>query len=451
MSILSSLRREDLLEELAALLDPAFFETWCRGLELRETPEDALEVAVPRFGRALIEPRLRPALVQALEKLTGAAPRIEFRSDDGETEPLEAPPIPVSSARPESFSGFPLQDHYTFDTFIEGPTNRVAKAAGMQVAQPPFQYNLFVYGKSGVGKTHLLHAVCHHAQQVRPGLRIAYLPCEEFLGTFVQAMRANTTDDFRKRFRGMDLLAIDDIHKLADKDATQNEFFHLFNHLFSHNKQMVFSSDTPPSRIPSFKEHLSSRLESGLVVEIQPPTFEMRMAIVEAKAEGKGARLPEEVARFVAETIPDNVRELEGAVVKVIAMSSLMGGRTIDLAVAREALKHRIEPARRGFDVQDVCRLVAARFGIEAAELLSKSRSPRVTRARQLCISLCRALQRSTFRELARAFGASAPNSITHALKKSQEAMKQDPGLRQTYEQLLRQAEQMMRMFPPAG
>jgi chromosomal replication initiator protein len=454
MKALLSAQREHLLKELAAHLEPGFFETWCSTLDLDELAPNIFQVRCPsRYWMDVVEPKLRPALSRVIESLTGTLPQVTFTIDEQPRQDLEPPrPIVVAPAKKPDvvFSGVRLQEQYTFDTFIEGPTNRFAKAAGMHVAQEPFEHNLFIHGKSGVGKTHLLHAVCHLALKHRPDLKIAYLPCEAFISDFVTAMKSNATEEFRRRYKNIDFLVIDDIDMLADKDATQNEFFHLFNHLTMNKKQLVLSSDAPPRSIQTFKERLFSRLESGLVAEIAPPNVEMRMAIIEAKAERKGKRIPEEVARFIAETIVDNVRELEGAVVKVIAMASLTE-RAVDLDLAREALKHRIEAPRQIFGVDDVCRLVAGRYGVEPKELLQRSRSPRVTLAKQMALTLCYSSLRYTIRELAKLFGVSAHNSVAYAIKKTRQAMQRDPALRRDYEQLLHQTEQLMKMFPTAG
>ncbi len=454
MKALSSSLRDGLLKELSELLEPGFFEAWCPTLELAETEPNVYQVQCPsRYWMEIVEPRLRPALQQAFRTLQGQTPELQFSI----VEPAQAEPQPEHPRielpppkRPDVFTGVRLQEQYTFDTFIEGPTNRFGKAAGMHVAQHPFENHLFIHGKSGVGKTHLLHAVCHEALKRRSDLKIAYLPCEAFISDFVTAMKSNATDEFRRRYKTIDFLVIDDIDMLANKDASQNEFFHLFNHLHMNRKQIVLSSDSPPRSIQTFKERLFSRLESGLVAEIEPPNLEMRIAIVEAKAERKGRDVPEDVARFIAETISDNVRELEGAVVKVIAMSSLTE-RPVDLQLAREALKHRIDPPRQAFGVEDVCRIVAGRYGVDPRDLLQRSRSPRVTLAKQMALTICHQALRFTIRELARLFGVSAHNSVAYAIKKAQEGIKRDAALRRDYEQLLNQTEQMMKMFPLAG
>lgn len=455
MVTLDAETRRLLLEEIAREVDPAFFETWCRTLDVVRGEDGQFQVPCgSRYCRDLLEPRLEGPLRRAFAKIFGGEPRIVFKVDErlaatSLPEPLPpAPPAPAALVRPPkqdpSLPGVPLREEYTFDTLIEGPSNRFAIAAGMQIASQPFEHPMFVYGKSGVGKTHLLHAICHRVRALHPNLRAVYTPCEAFISGFLNAIKLNRTEEFRNRYKSVDFLVIDDIDQLAHKEATQSEFFHIFNHLALHRRQVVLSCDTPPRSIQTLKERLSSRFESGLVVSIDPPEFEMRMAIVKAKGERKGREIADDVCRFVAEHVTENVREIEGAVIKVIALAHLTG-RAIDLEVAREALKDRLEPRPRSVGCDEVIEIVAGEYRVPAADLRRRTRKPRVVAAKQVCMYLCHVMLKLSTRDAAEALGLSSHNSVAVAVRAVRRRLELDPSVRQAIGRIQARIERMGR------
>lgn len=455
MLMLDAEKRRLLLEEVAREVDPAFFETWCRTLDLVRGEDGQFQVSCgSRYCRDLLEPKLEGPLRRAVAKIFGGEPRIVFKVNDRSASlplPEPLPPALPASATPlrpsrmdPALPGIPLREEFTFDTLIEGPSNRFAIAAGMQVANQPFEHPVFIYGRSGVGKTHLLHAICHRVRATHPTLRAVYIPCEAFISEFLNAIKLNRTEEFRSRYKSIDFLVIDDIDQLAHKEATQSEFFHIFNHLALRRRQVILSCDTPPRSIQTLKERLSSRFESGLVVSIDPPEFEMRMAIVKVKGERKGREIPEDVCRFVAEHVTENVREIEGAVIKVIALAHLTG-RPIDMSVAREALKDRLEPCPRAMGCEQVIEIVAREYRLSAADLQRRTRKPRVVAAKQVCMYLCHVVLKLSTREVAEALGLSSHNSAAVAVRAVRRSLEIDPSLRQVIERIQARIEQMKR------
>lgn len=438
--------RRRLLERLAGEVDPAFFETWCQNLDFVRVDDDLFEIPCPsRYCLDLVEPRLRQPLERAFEELTGRPPRVVFkvdpRGDVRDTARFERESRARATAstpavrREAGFEGVGLREEFTFDTLIEGQSNRFAIAAGIQTARQPFEQPLFVHGKSGVGKTHLLHAVCHLARESNPDLRVAYMPCEAFISDFLNAIKSNRTEEFRSRYKSIDFLVIDDIDLLAHKEATQAEFFHLFNHLILNRRQMILSSDSAPRAIQTLQERVFSRLESGLVVRVDPPEFELRIAIVQAKAERKGKHLPEEVCRFIAEHIPDNIRELEGAVNKVIWLSLLVG-KPVDPELAKEALKDRLDRSNRVVTVEDVISIVAGHFRVPPQELRRRTRKDKVVRAKQMCLYLCHTVLKHSTRELAGFLNLASHNSVAVAVRRMKEQIERNPSVRATVARL---------------
>lgn len=450
MGLLSGENRRKLLDEVRQRIRPEIFDAMIGLLDLREPQEGRLEITCRGRGALrFVEPKFSPAISEAAHALFGVRPAIEFH-EDVEKNPQQQSALELSPRAPVNSPGVPLLEEYTFERFIEGPSNRIAKAAAMQVAQRPFEHTLFLYGKSGVGKTHLLQALCHLARKTHPNLVVAYQPCEAFLNEFIHAAKTDSFRAFRARYETVDILAIDDIQILVNKDSSQNEFFYLFNELQQRRKQMVFSSDVPPRDIATFKERLSSRLESGLVLSIEPPGIEEREAIVRAKAEARGRQLPDDVCHYIATTITNNVRELEGAVTKVVGLAFLQGV-PIDIDVARAALRHRTEIRQGPLHAEDVIRMVAQLYKLDPRELRVKSRSDRVTLAKQMSMLLCYRELHYTFRQLAPEFGGSSPNSVTHHMKAIQKRLANDPALEREYHLLASRIRDMAKKSPPPG
>ena len=356
-----------------------------------------------------------------------------------------APPLPglLNAPRAEAPSpslGLGLNPRYTFDTFVVGGNNQLAHAAAIQVSKAPGQhYNpLFVHGTVGLGKTHLLQATCRSLLEVRPDLRILYLTCETFANQFIQAVQSGDTKNFRYRYREVDVLVIDDIHFLASKERTQEEFFHTFNQLYHSRRQIILSSDSHPRDIPSMEERLVSRFKWGLVTEIEPPGFETRLQIVRVKSEQRGARFPDDVCEFLANQITSNIREVEGAIYKVASLSELMH-RPIDLALAREAMRDSGATGRRQITVDSIVRVVTGHFGVKAVDLQSKKRSRSVTHPRQVCMFLARRLTDHSLVEIGGHFGGRDHTTVIYAIEKLEREILVDGRLKDLVESLTRE------------
>ncbi len=308
---------------------------------------------------------------------------------------------------------------YTFDTFVTGPCNRLAHAASIAVSESPGKtYNpLFIHGNVGLGKTHLLQAICHKVVSDAPGSNICYLSCEAFVNHFIEAVEMGQLHDFRYRYRHADVLVIDDIQFLSDHEQTQEEFFHTFNTLYQAQKQIILSCDRSPAQIPDLEERLVSRFNWGLVAQIDRPCYETRVAILRKKARMRNIELPEDVLCLIAVKVDSNTRELEGAIAKV-AMLAAVSDRPIDLDLAEEALGS--DPAtaeRREITIEDILSAVTSRYGIRLADLQSKKRSRSIAFPRQICMYLARNLTRHSLEEIGGYFGGRDHTTVLHANK----------------------------------
>ena len=331
-----------------------------------------------------------------------------------------------------------LNDDYVFDDFVRGPSNQLAHAASLAVADAPAQaYNpLFLHGSVGLGKTHLLQGICHRVLARRPDTRIIYLSCETFVNQFISAVEAGDLEDFRYRYRHADMLLIDDIHFLAKKERTQEEFFHTFNTLYNSKKQIVLSCDSPPREIPTLEDRLVSRFKWGLVTEIEEPDHEMRVAIVRRKAERKKIQLPEGVGELIADNIATNVREIEGAVLRVIGYASLTG-RPLTLELAREALRDVIQPKERKVTIETILRTVAEHFGLKASEITGKRRHKSISQPRQVCMYLARRLTEYSLVEIGGQFGGRDHTTVIYANERIATEVEKNHRLREDLDTIL--------------
>ncbi len=384
---------------------------------------------------------------EALQAVTGSLVSIRFVC---ETDEIEEPrngaarPAPVNGHskpaphrnghgnRPESArraggasDGLPghsepplVVPDYCFENFVVGPETRLAHAAAQAVADKPGKaYNpLFIHGGVGLGKTHLLHAICLRIHEADPELAISYLSCEDFMTQFIEAVQAGEMTDFRHRFRGVDVLVIDDIHFLAKRDRTQEEFFHTFNTLYQSGRQIVLSSDAPPNEIPDLEQRLVSRFQCGLVVQVAPPCYETRVAIVEQKARLRGLMLPGGVAAYIAAGASANIRELEGAVVKVQMQHSLEGV-AIDLDLARRAIEPGSPSLRPEVTISNIIEAVTAYYGVKVTDLQSKRRQKSIAHPRQVCMYLARRHTRYSLAEIGGHFGGRDHTTVMHAVR----------------------------------
>ena len=342
-------------------------------------------------------------------------------------EPL-APPV-VAPAPPS------LNPRYTFDAFVTGASNRFAHAAALSVAETPARsYNpLFIYGRAGLGKTHLLHAIAHYVHENYPAHRVTYVTTEAFMNDFVDAIRTNTTSSFKRRYRESDVLLVDDIQFLENKEGLQEEFFHTFNELHGANRQIVISSDRQPDAIATLEDRLRSRFRWGLITDIQPPELETRLAILQKKADRETATVPSDVLTFIGTHVTDNIRELEGALIRVAAFASLTR-EPLSVELAQEVLADIVSNnAPRPVTPQIILEATAKMFGFTVEELEGKSRRRPLVTARQIGMYVCRELTDLSYPAIAREFGGRDHTTVIHAVEKIGALMKER---RQIYDQV---------------
>lgn len=339
-----------------------------------------------------------------------------------------APSVAVTDDAPPTTV---LNPKYTFETFVVGLSNRFAHAAAMAVSEAPGKtYNpLFVYGGVGLGKTHLMQAVGHQVLQLYPGARVVYVPCEQFTNELINAIRFETTDAFRERYRNVDVLLIDDIQFLAGKERTQEEFFHTFNTLYEAGKQIVISSDRPPKDIATLESRLRSRFEWGLITDIQAPDFETKMAILNKKAAAEGLDVPQDVFQYIAQHVHSNIRELEGALIRVTAFAAL-NKKPLSVEVAAEAMRDILPSARsRQLTAEMIQQVVADYYHIDVAEMKSKTRVRMVSLPRQIAMYLCRELTDMSLPKIGEEFGGRDHTTVIHACEKIQQDLRNDAAL----------------------
>jgi chromosomal replication initiator protein len=348
--------------------------------------------------------------------------------------PPFAGPAAAGSTRPPS-SQTRLNEKYTFDTFVIGASNRFAHAAAVAVSEAPARaYNpLFVWGESGLGKTHLLHAVGHYAQRLFPGMRVRYVSTEEFTNDFINSLRDDRKVAFQRRYRDVEVLLVDDIQFLEGKEGTQEEFFHTFNTLHNANKQIVISSDRPPKGLGTLEDRLRTRFEWGLITDIQPPELETRIAILRKKAVGDRLAAPDEVLEFIAARIERNIRELEGALIRVTAFASL-NRQPVDNQLAEIVLRDLIpDEAAHEIGAPHIMAVTAEFFGVTIDELCGPGKTKHVAQARQIAMYLCRELTDLSLPRIGQAFGGRDHTTVMHAERKIRKEMAER---RRTYDQV---------------
>ena len=395
------------------------FNTWVRPLQAVERDGSLVLLAPNRFVVSWIEQNLYSRIEQLVGAAsTGAEPRVmlEVGSRREDAPPAPEPAAPVARHRETQIVGSRFNPDFTFASFVEGKSNQLARAAAVQVGENPGKaYNpLFIYGGVGLGKTHLMHAVGNLMRQRNPAARIAYVHSERFVSDMVRALQHNTIAEFKQAYRTLDGLLIDDIQFFAGKDRSQEEFFHTFNALLEGQQQIILTCDRYPKEVAGLEERLKSRFGWGLTVAIEPPELETCVAILMSKAQASGETLPEEVAFFIAKRIRSNVRELEGALRRVLATARFTG-RPITLDFAREALKDLLALQERLVTIENIQKTVAEYYKIRVAELLSKRRSRSIARPRQVAMALARELTNHSFPEIGDAFGGRDHTTVLHA------------------------------------
>lgn len=399
---------------------------------------NGLLLAVPNLmAKQWVEERYLPALREELYRVLGRP--LEVRvvvADDPAPEERPAPSRPVPTV-----DGMHLSPRYTFDTFVVGSGNRFAHAAAVAVAESPARaYNpLFIYGGVGLGKTHLLQAIAHRLLAHPVPVRIFYCTGERFTNEVISAIQSGCTEDLRRKYRTVDVLLIDDIQFIAGKPSTQEEFFHTFNALHEAGKQIILASDRPPKEIPTLEDRLRSRFEWGLIADVQPPDYETRVAILRKKAELDRMNVPSEVAEFIAQHFQSNIRELEGALVRVVAYATLTRV-PLSADLAREVLRdilpqHRPQP----ISIQAIQKTVAEHFGLRVEDMKAKRRTKGVAFPRQVAMYLARELTDSSLPRIGEEFGGRDHTTVIHACERVRAEMQRDPHLAATLHALVQQ------------
>jgi chromosomal replication initiator protein len=423
------------------------FNTWVRPLQAIEEPGRLRLMAPNRFVVEWVNTNLGVRLREILDE-AGSGEPMAFSVEVGQrlqpvAAPAEAAPSPgaprARRADPAQVIGVRLNPESTFDSFVEGKSNHFAKAAALQVAENPGKaYNpLFIYGGVGLGKTHLMQAIGHVIRERDPQARIAYVHSERFVSDMVTAIKHNTMNEFKSAYRTLSALLIDDIQFFADKGRSQEEFFHTFNSLLEGQQQIILTSDRYPKEIAGLEERLKSRFGWGLTVAIEPPELETCVAILMSKAQAANVTLPEEVAFFIAKRIRSNVRELEGALRRVIA-NSRFTGRPLTLEFTKDALKDLLTLQARLVTIENIQKTVADYFKVRVADLLSQRRSRSIARPRQVAMTLAKELTSHSLPEIGDAFGGRDHTTVMHACKRIRELQDTEQRMREDYSNLLR-------------
>ncbi|HZY31395.1 MAG TPA: chromosomal replication initiator protein DnaA [Candidatus Methylomirabilis sp.] len=417
------------------------FDNWFRPLSLESIEGSRIKVLLPnRFFKEWFEDHYVAILKTVLEDLMFSKVEVVFRIPEQETQT-------GTDTRGEGSARRPVRRHrnevtylnpkYTFETFVVGTSNQFVHAGCLAVGEQLSKaYNpLFIYGGVGLGKTHLLHAIGHLVLRRNNRLRLSYVSSEKFTNDLINAIRFDSTVEFRNRYRSLDLLLIDDIQFIAGKERTQEEFFHTFNDLYDSAKQIVISSDSLPREIPTLEERLSSRFEWGLIADIQPPDLETKAAILRKKAQAEAVRLPDEVSLFIAKNVQSNIRKLEGSLVRLIAYASLTG-REISLELAQETLKEINAERAKVITLGAIQRAVADFFRVKVEDLKSKERNQGIVLPRQVAMYLSRTMTPSSLPAIGEAFGGKDHTTVIHACDKIKRRLAGDDGFRRQIESL---------------
>lgn len=427
-------------------LGKAALETWILPLSPKQKDENVLVLEAPdNFFRDWVEKHYREAIQEAIGCVTKQKLRVNLETNSQIKADLAssgAQQVPVKPKEFKDTSG--LNPRYTFENFVVGPSNRHAHAYSLAVAESPAKaYNpLFIYGGVGLGKTHLMQAICHHAKNKAGGnLKICYMTSERFTNELIDAIQHHSTPAFRQKYRNTDVLVVDDIHFIAGKESTQEEFFHTFNTLYDAHKQIIISSAQPPKEIANLQDRLVSRFGWGLTTDIQPPDLETRAAILKKKIEREPVSIPDDVIFFIAQLIKTNVRELEGALIRTIAYS-LLEEKPITLELTKEVLKDLLREPRKLITVDFVQRCVAEEFGVSLQEIKMKRRNKNIVLPRQIAMYLSRELTDLSLPEIGNSLGGKDHTTVLHSYNKIKEAIKKDEALKARIERIIQVIQQ---------
>lgn len=431
------------LAEMEKKISKPSFETWLKSTKAHTLQGDLLVITAPNeFARDWLEERYSQHISEVLYEITGEELTVKFIIPQNQKdEDIELPAPPKKVKKDDEHTDFPqsvLIPKYTFDTFVIGSGNRFAHAASLAVAEAPAKaYNpLFIYGGVGLGKTHLMHAIGHYVLEHNPTAKVVYLSSEKFTNEFINSIRDNKAENFRNKYRNVDVLLIDDIQFLAGKESTQEEFFHTFNALHEDSKQIVISSDRPPREIPTLEDRLRSRFEWGLITDITPPDLETRIAILRKKAKADGLDIPNEVMLYIANQIDSNIRELEGALIRVVAYSSLIN-KDINADLAAEALKDIIPSSKpKVITIHDIQKAVGEQFNVKLEDFKAKKRTKSVAFPRQIAMYLSRELTDYSLPKIGEEFGGRDHTTVIHAHEKISKLLQTDSQLQKQIKEL---------------
>lgn len=436
---------DNCLARLRAELTPQQFNTWIKPLSCREN-EGALLISAPnRFVLDWIRDKFSIRLEEWAQDYYGAARTLQFTllpkspTPQAGASPVPSAPTQAVSSLPEgSVTGMRINPQFSFDNFVSGRANQLARAAAMQVAENPGQaYNpLFIYGGVGLGKTHLLQAIGNQIRLGNPAARISYIHANDYVNDMVKAYRHRNFEDFKKHYLSLDVLLIDDIQFFAQKDRTQEEFFYVFNGLIENKKQIVITSDTFPKDLSGIEDRLKSRFAWGLTVAIEPPELEMRVAILQKKAQTDGIKLDENVAFFIAKQVRSNVRELEGALKRVVAYARFTE-KPMTLDLVKDALRDLIASAHKQVSIENIQKTVADFYKIKVADMFSKKRTRNLARPRQIAMALAKELTPLSLPEIGDSFGGRDHTTVLHACRKVAELREQEQDISRDYLVLL--------------
>ena len=429
------------------------FRTWLQPLEIYSVENNVItlsidETKVGAASKPYLTTKFEVPLKVSIEEIMGEPFEIDFELSCDLKEQEEQNHVPSESKAPVS----PLKDsqniatslnpRYTFDTFVVGSNNSLAHAASLAVAESPAEvYNpLFIYGGVGLGKTHLMHSIAHYVLDNNPSAKVLYVTSEVFTNELIEAIRnrsdTSSIQEFRKKYRNIDILLIDDIQFIIGKESTQEEFFHTFNALHESKKQIIISSDKPPKEFETLEERLRSRFEWGLQVDIQAPDYETRMAILRKKGELEGYTIDDEVLKYIATNVKSNIREIEGALTKIVAVSRLKNIE-VNVVLAEEVLKDLISSdVKKNVTVESITDIVAEHYGITAADILSSKKSRNIAHPRQVCMYLCRELTEVSLKDIGTKLGKRDHSTILHGCNKIAEDLKTDTSLQNVIEVL---------------
>lgn len=426
------------LEAMEAKVSKPSFDTWLKATKAEIIQNDTITITAPNeFARDWLENRYVNFISETLQDITGAELKVKIiipqnvnDDEDDVIETIAKVPENVVSTSEETPKNM-LNSKYTFNTFVIGAGNRFAHAASLAVAEAPAKaYNpLFIYGGVGLGKTHLMHAIGHYVIEHNPKAKVVYLSSEKFTNEFINSIRDNKAVNFRNKYRNVDVLLIDDIQFLAGKEQTQEEFFHTFNALHDDSKQIVISSDRPPKEIPTLEDRLRSRFEWGLITDITPPDLETRIAILRKKAKAENLDIPNEVMLYIANQIDTNIRELEGALIRVVAYSSLIN-QDMNADLAAIALKDIVPNSKpKVITISDIQRAVGEHFTVKLDDFKAKKRTKNVAFPRQIAMYLSREMTDFSLPKIGSEFGGRDHTTVIHAHEKISKLLTTDTDL----------------------